>query len=221
MKYKILTKPSYSLLEIEMDSGEEILAETGAMVYMKGVELQTEAKGGIFGGLKRILAGESFFINRLKAVEKDAVVGLAPAYMGDIAHLNLNGKIYAQSGAFLASSPQIQIDAKWGGAKTFFAGEGLILLKLEGFGDIFLSSFGGIIERDVDGTFVVDTGHIVAFEDSLDFSVKRVGGLKTTILSGEGLIAEFRGKGKVWIQSRSISDYIGWLSSLLPRRRGD
>ena len=143
---------------------------------------------------------------------------MAPFYQGDIIHINLNGRIYAQSGAFLASTPNIEIDAKWGGGKTFFAGEGLILLKLEGSGDLFLSSFGGIVEMNVDERFVVDTGHVVAFEDSLDFKVKRVGGIKETILSGEGLVAEFNGTGKLWIQTRSISDYIGWLSSLMPKR---
>jgi len=130
----------------------------------------------------------------------------------------LNGVVYAQSGAFLASTPDVEIDAKWGEARGFFAGEGLILLKIRGSGDLFLSSFGGIVEVDVKDRFVVDTGHIVAFEDSLDFSVKRVGGLKTTLLSGKGLVAEFRGEGRLWIQTRSISDFVGWFSSLMPKK---
>jgi uncharacterized protein (TIGR00266 family) len=145
-------------------------------------------------------------------------LGLAPPYQGDITAIKLSGRIYAQSGAFLASSPTINIDIKWGGAKTFFAGEGLFLLRLEGSGDLFLSAFGGIEMLDVDGKLAVDTGHIVAFEDSLDFRVRPVGGLKATLLSGEGLIAEFSGRGRVWIQTRSISEYIGWISSLLPSR---
>jgi len=217
MRHRILTRPSYSLLEIELNSGEEVIAESGAMVYMKGVELKTEAKGGIFGGIKRMIARESFFINRFVAFENDAVVGLAPAYQGDIVHIDLRGRMYAQSGAFLASSPNVELDTKWGGAKTFFSGEGLILLKIEGEGDLFLSSFGGIIEKDVSGRFVIDTGHVVAFEESLDFKVRRAGGLKTTLFSGEGLVSEFNGVGKVWIQTRSISDYIGWLSSFIPK----
>jgi len=130
------------------------------------------------------------------------------------------GRLYAQSGAFLASSPDLEIDVKWGGAKTFFAGEGLFLLRLEGNGDLFLSSFGGIEEINVDGTLSVDTGHIVAFEETLDFKIRKAGGLKATLLSGEGLVAEFAGKGKIWIQTRSIAEYIGWLVSLLPRQTG-
>ncbi len=218
MEYRIVCRPSYSLLELKLRDGEEVIAEAGAMVYMKNVELKTEVKGGLFGGLKRaLLGGESFFINRFVA-RGEGLLGLAPKYNGDIAHIPVRGRLFAQSGAFLASTPDIEIDTKWGGGRTFFAGEGLFLLKLEGDGDVFLSSFGGVEEIEVDGSLIVDTGHIVAFEDSLDFDVRKVGGLKATLLSGEGLVAEFRGQGKVWIQTRSVGEYIGWLASLLPKR---
>ncbi len=218
MEFEVICKPSYSLLELKMDTGETVQAEPGAMVYMRGVELRTEARGGLFGGLKRIVGGESFFVNRYEAVEDGAILGLAPRYQGDIERVEVNGKLLAQSGAFLAGSDDIEINDRWGGAKTFFAGEGLILLSLEGNGDVFLSSFGGIIEREVEDRFVIDTGHIVAFEDTLDFKIRRVGGLKETFLSGEGLVAEFYGSGKVWIQTRSIGEFVGWLASLLPKR---
>ncbi|MEM2787674.1 MAG: TIGR00266 family protein, partial [Archaeoglobaceae archaeon] len=176
MKHRILSRPSYSLLELELDNNEEVLAESGAMVYMRNVEISPEMKGGLFGGLKRsILGGESFLVNRFISKGK-GLLGLAPSYNGDITYIKLSGKLYAQSGAFLASSPSIDIDIKWGGAKTFFAGEGLFLLKLEGSGDLFLSSFGGIEEINVDGSLSVDTGHIVAFEETLDFKIKKAGG---------------------------------------------
>ncbi len=218
MEYRIMCRPSYSLLELRLRDGEDVLAEAGAMVYMKNVELKTEVRGGIFGGLKRaLLGGESFFINRYIA-RGEGLLGLAPKYNGDIVHIPVRGKLFAQSGAFLASTPNIEIDTKWGGGRTFFAGEGLFLLKLEGEGDVFLASFGGVEELKVDGRLIVDTGHIVAFEEGLDFDVRGVGGLKTTLLSGEGLVAEFRGQGKVWIQTRSIGEYIGWLASLMPKR---
>ncbi|MBO8182739.1 MAG: TIGR00266 family protein [Archaeoglobus sp.] len=218
MKHRILSRPSYSLLELELESGEEVQAETGAMVYMRNVELKTEMKGGLFGGLKRsLLGGESFFINRFVSKGK-GLLGLAPRYQGDIVHIPMDGRMYAQSGAFLASSPEIEVDTKWGGTKTFFAGEGLFLLKLDGSGDLWLSSFGGIEEVEVEDYLKVDTGHIVAFGEGLDFKISRAGGLKATLLSGEGLVAEFRGSGKVWIQTRSVGEYVGWLASLLPKR---
>ncbi|WP_202320249.1 TIGR00266 family protein [Archaeoglobus neptunius] len=218
MEYRIVGRPSYSLVELKLKNGEEVVAETGAMVYMKNVELKTEMKGGLLGGLKRsLLGGESLFLNRFVS-KGDGLIGLAPPYQGDIVHLSLNGRIFAQSGAFLASSPDVSIDTKWGGAKTFFSGEGIFLLKLEGSGDLFLSSFGSIEEIEVDGTLRVDTGHIVAFEDSLSFRVTKAGGLKATLLSGEGLVVDFSGSGRVWIQTRSVADYVGWLSSLLPTK---
>ncbi len=218
MRYEILAKPSYSLLKLYLDRDEEVMAETGAMVFMDGVRLKTEMKGGIFGGLKRAIGGESFFVNRFVAERNNAIIGLAPSYQGDVTQIDVKGMLYAQSGAFLAGSPHLDVSTKWGGAKTFFAGEGLILLKIEGSGDVFLSSFGGIEELEVNGELVIDTGHIVAFEEGLDFTISRAGGLKATLLSGEGLVARFRGKGKVWIQTRSVSDYIGWLASLIPSK---
>jgi len=218
MEYRILCRPSYSLLELRLRDGEEVLAEAGAMVYMRNVELKTEVRGGILGGLKRaLLGGETFFVNRYVA-RGEGLLGLAPKYNGDIVHIPLNGRLFAQSGAFLASTPEIEVDTKWGGGRTFFAGEGLFLLKLEGNGDVFLSSFGGVEEVEVNGSLVVDTGHIVAFEEGLDFDVRSVGGLKATLFSGEGLVAEFRGNGRVWIQTRSIAEYVGWLASLMPKR---
>ena len=219
MQSEIICKPSYSLLELRMSEGEAVQAEPGAMVYMKGVELKTEARGGLLGGLKRMIGGESFFVNRYQAVEDNAILGLAPKYQGDIVRVEVRGRLLAQSGAFLAGADSININDSWGGAKTFFAGEGLILLSLEGDGDVFLSSFGGIVEKEVEDGFVVDTGHIVAFEESLDFEVRRVGGLKETFLSGEGLVAEFAGEGKLWLQTRSIGEFVGWLASLMPRER--
>ncbi len=218
MRYEILARPSYSLLKLYLDRDEEVVAETGAMVFMDGVRLKTEMKGGIFGGLKRAIGGESFFVNRFAAEKNNAILGLAPPYQGDITRIQVDGRLYAQGGAFLAGSPDLDISTKWGGAKTFFAGEGVVLLKIEGSGEVFLSSFGGIEELDVEGELVIDTGHIVAFEDGLDFSISRAGGLKATLLSGEGLVAKFSGSGKVWIQTRSISDYVGWLASLIPTR---
>ncbi len=166
------------------------------MVYMKDVELKTEMKGGLLGGLKKsLLGGESFFVNRFVS-RGNGVLGLAPTYQGDIIHIPLNGKIFAQSGAFLASSDGIEVDTKWGGGRTFFSGEGLFLLKIEGKGDLFLSSFGSIEELEVDGHLRVDTGHIVAFEPTLDFRVSKVGGLRPQFSAEKGWLWISPEKGK-------------------------
>ena len=221
MRYEILHRPSFSLLRVELEDGEAVQAETGAMVYMSpNIKIETKMKGGLLGALKRsVLGGESFFINTFRAERGNGEIGLAPSYPGDIEAFELSGTLYAQSGAFLASSEDVRIDTKWGGAKTFFGREGLFLLKLTGEGYVFLSSFGAIQRKELrDEKFIVDTGHIVAFSEGLDFKVRKVGGLKSTFLSGEGLVAEFRGTGTLYIQTRSVDGFVGWLVPFLPKK---
>ncbi|AAL80276.1 TIGR00266 family protein [Pyrococcus furiosus DSM 3638] len=219
MKYKIEHRPSFSLLEVELDAGESIQAEAGAMVYMDPtVEIVTKAKGGLLGALKRsILGGESFFVNIFKGPGK---VGLAPGYPGDIIGLEVNGKLYAQSGAFIAASEDIDIDVKLGGIKTVIGREGLFLLELRGRGIAFLSSYGGIQKISLRGeSLIVDTSHLVAFTEGIDFTIKTIGGLKSTLFGGEGFVFEFRGTGDVYIQTRSLDGFLSWLLPHLPSSR--
>jgi uncharacterized protein (TIGR00266 family) len=223
MQHEILYRPSYSLLKVDLAGGESICAEAGAMVSMSGgVEIQTAARGGIFGALKRsVLGGESFFVNTFNAAEAGEVT-FAPSLPGDVWAVELNGQtVYAQSGAYMASSPGIQVDTKWGGAKTFFSKEGFFLLKISGTGTVFLSSYGAIHEIDLDAgqRYTVDTGHMVAFDEGVGYSVRRVGGIKSTLFSGEGLVCELTGPGKIMIQSRSADAFLSWLIPQLPKRR--
>ncbi|KPL23967.1 MAG: hypothetical protein AMJ75_04795 [Phycisphaerae bacterium SM1_79] len=223
MEHEVLYRPSYSLLKIRLGPGETISAEAGAMVSMSsGIEMQTSAKGGLFGALKRsMLGGESFFVNTFKAVESGEVT-FAPSLPGDIHALELKGgTVYAQSGAYIASSPEIQVDTKWGGAKTFFSKEGLFLLKISGTGNVFLSSYGAIHEINLQPgqKYTVDTGHMVSFDEGVGYGVKRVGGLKSTLFSGEGLVCELTGPGKIMIQSRSADAFLAWLIPHIPKQR--
>jgi uncharacterized protein (TIGR00266 family) len=222
MEHEILYRPSYSLLKIKLKQGESVSAESGAMVSMSScIEIKTAAKGGIFSALKRsMLGGESFFINTFTANDSGEVT-FAPTLPGDINALELTGRsLYAQSGAFIASSPQIQVDTKWGGAKTFFSREGLFLLKMTGTGNVFLSSYGAIHEIDltVGQKYIVDTGHMVAFDEAVEYNVKRVGGLKSTLFSGEGLVCQLTGPGKIYIQTRSADAFLSWLIPQIPKR---
>jgi uncharacterized protein (TIGR00266 family) len=222
MEHEVLYRPSYSLLKIKMERGEAVSAEAGAMVSMSsGIEMKTAAKGGVFGALKRsMLGGESFFINTFSAVEAGEVT-FAPSLPGDISALELKGQtVYAQSGAYIASSPSVEVDTKWGGAKTFFSREGLFLLKMSGMGDVFLSSYGAIHEIDLEAgqKYTVDTGHMVSFDEGVGYSVKRVGGLKSTLFSGEGLVCELTGPGKIMIQSRSADAFLSWLIPKIPKK---
>jgi len=222
MQHEILYQPSYSLLKTKLQQGEAISAESGAMVSMSGgVQIETKARGGVFGALKRsVLGGESFFVNTFKA-SADEEITFASSLPGDIAAIGLKGNtIFAQSGAYIASTPEIQIDTSWGGAKTFFSKEGFFLLKLSGTGDLFLSSYGAIHQIDlaVGQKYMVDTGHMVAFEESVQYNVTRVGGLKSTLFSGEGLVVELTGPGKIYIQTRSPDAFLSWLIPQLPSK---
>ena len=222
MEHDVLYRPSYSLLKIKLRQGEAVSAEAGAMVSMSSsIEIKTAAKGGIFGALKRsVLGGESFFVNTFMAADSGEVT-FAPTLPGDIHALELTGQsFYAQSGAYIASSPDIQVDTKWGGAKTFFSREGLFLLKMTGTGSVFLSSYGAIHEIDLEAgqKYIVDTGHMVAFAEGVGYSVKRVGGLKSTLFSGEGLVCELTGPGKIFLQTRSADAFLAWLIPQVPKK---
>ena len=223
MEFEILYRPSYAMAKIALRGGESIVAESGAMVAMSdNVEIKTEARGGLFGGLKRsMLGGESFFQNTFVAENGPGEVMFAPALPGDIAHLRLNGEtVFVQSGSYMASSPDIEIDTKWSGAKGFFSKEGLFLLRASGMGDLFLSSYGGIHEITLNPgqSYTIDTGHMVAFDSTIDYNVRRVGGLKSTLFSGEGLVASYSGTGRLFMQTRSEDAYLSWLIPQLPKR---
>ena len=217
--------PSFAMATVKLNQGEGLQAEAGAMNGMSGgVAIETKAQGGLLGGLKRsVLGGESFFINTFSASEGPGEVTVAPALPGDIIHLPVDGSkaIMVQSGSWLASEASVAVDTKWGGSKTFFSGEGLFLLRCSGAGDMLVASYGAIYEMDLPAgeSYKVDTGHIVAFEEGVGYEVNKVGSWKSTILSGEGLVATFTGPGKLWQQSRSPADLIGWLTTKLPFSR--
>jgi uncharacterized protein (TIGR00266 family) len=223
MEYSIDHRPSDSLLTVSLDQGERIRAESGTMVsHDAGITMETNATGGFLKSLRRsVMGGESFFQNTFTA-DRPGDVSFAPPLAGDIEHHALDGTLYVQSGSYIAATPDIDVDTEFGGAKTFFGSEGLFLLRCTGTGPLFMSSYGAIrpVEVDAGEPFTVDTGHIVAFEETVDFSVRRVGGLKSTLASGEGLVAEFSGEGTVWLQTRSTDAFLSWLLPKLPQSNG-
>ncbi len=222
--FQILYRPSYSLAEVHLKPEQSITVEGGAMVYMStNLELVTKAKGGIIGSLKRsMLGGESFFMNTYTSQGGPGTIGLAPPLSGDVIYRELNAEtFFITSGCYMASDPEVVIDTKFGGGKTFFAREGLFLLKLEGTGYTFMSSYGALHEIELKSgeQFIIDTGHIVAFDQDISWDVRRIGGLKSTLFSGEGLVAEFSGPGKIYAQTRSEDAFLSWLLPKIPRER--
>ncbi|WP_323674661.1 TIGR00266 family protein [Halorubellus sp. PRR65] len=220
MEYEIRNRPSFAAVEVDLNQGETIMAEAGAMVsHEDGISIRTDrGGGGLMKNLKRsVLGGESFFRNTFTA-DSPGSVTLAPPLPGDVVQYDLDGTLFVQSGSYLAATPEIDVDTKFGGGRSFFGGEGLFLLELAGTGPVFMSSYGAVEERELAAgeRFVVDTGHIVAFEGEVNWDVTKVGGLKSTLFSGEGLVAEFRGPGRVWLQTRSQDAFLSWLIPNLP-----
>ncbi|MBN1202128.1 MAG: TIGR00266 family protein [Anaerolineae bacterium] len=223
MQAEILYRPSYSMAVVDLAPYEEIRVESGAMVSMtEGMQLQTRAEGGLLRSLSRsILGGESFFLNVFQAPDWGGQINLAPALPGDMMILDMeHDSLLVQGGSYVASSIDVEIDTKWGGAQTFFASEGLIMLRARGSGLLLLSSYGAIhpIDLEADQRYTVDTGHLVSFTEGMGFRVRSVGGVRSTLFSGEGLVVDLTGPGRVYMQTRSEDAFLSWLVPHMPQR---
>lgn len=231
MQHKIEHGPAFSWLRVTLERGESIRAEAGAMVMRSTqVEMETHLNAGYKPGifqlmwaflvalLRKLFGGETMFLNDFSTQAAQAEVVLAPALAGDILHKRMNAgqKLFVQAGGYLASSGSLNAQLRFGGLRTLFGGEGLVLLECTGEGDLFVNSYGGITPVEVRGSLTVDTGHIVAFDGTLDFKVGSVGGLKSLFLSGEGLVCRFFGQGTVYVQSRNLESLASWISPMLP-----
>ena len=216
--FQIDCRPDFAFLTVRIPSGQMLKVEASAMATMDThVEMQTKFKGG----LGRFLTGESLFINEFTAQGGAGEIKIAPGSPGDLEHLHLRGEtVYLQNSAYVASTPGVEVEAKWQGmVKGFFSGESLFLIRCSGHGDLWFNTYGAIIEVDVNGGYVVDTGHIVAFTEGLDYQVSRVGGYKSLFFSGEGLVCRFSGQGRVWIQSRQVPAFARWLYPFRPQKK--
>lgn len=224
MQIDIGYRPSHALARVSLGPGESVLAESGAMIGMStNVTMQTQS-GGMMAGLKRMFGGESFFRNTFTAQGGMGEVLFGTTLCGDMVAMPMtpNG-FFVQSGSFVASSPNVQIETKFGGMRSFFAGEGVFLLKAttQVPGEqLLVGAFGGIQELVCDGHLIVDTGHLVAWDANLQYNVtKATDGWITSFLSGEGLVCRFQGQGRIWIQTRNPGEYGRSMGALLPPRR--
>ena len=209
-QFEITHRPDFTFLNVDLNPEQTIKVEASSMATMStNVEMKTKLRGG----LGRFLTGESLFINEFTSRHTPGSISIAPGSPGDLEHVHLlNETIFLQNAAYLASSPEIALETKWQGfIKGFFSGESLFLIRASGTGDLWFNTFGAMIEIDVQGSYVVDTGHIVAFTDGLDYQIRMLGGYKSLFFSGEGLVCQFSGQGKVWIQTRKIGGFASWI----------
>jgi uncharacterized protein (TIGR00266 family) len=168
MPYEIKSSPDFAMIDYSLADGESVVAESGAMVSMSSnVQMKTEARGGILAAAKRkLLGGESIFQNTFTATGGPGRVMLAPGAPGDVVPFELQQgqSLFIQSAAYLAATPDVNLDTKWGGAKGFFSGVGMFLLKATGPGTVFVCAYGAIFPKQCEGEYIVDTDHIVAFQ---------------------------------------------------------
>ncbi len=222
MEYKIENKPVFTTLKVLLNQGETVRAEGGAMVSMSPtLELKAKKQGKGLGGMfKAAMGGEGMFVSEYTATGGAGELILAPPTIGDILSFDISGQtIYAQSGAYLASSGELELSTK-GSFKSMFSGEGLFLQKISGNGKVFLSSYGAIFEKTISAgeTYIVDAGHMVAFEENVTYTIKKAAkGFFSTIASGEGLVCHFTGQGKLWVQNRNLKGFAATVAKLMPR----
>ena len=219
MKTEILGKPAFAYVNVDLEPGESIIAESDAMSSMSSkLDMKASFNGGFFSGLaKKFLGGESLFVNTFtNNTGETERVSLVQATPGDIVEIELDGGSYClQPGAYIASTPGLKLGVKWAGIASFLGREGLFKLQVSGTGKLWYGAYGGLIEREIDGEFIIDTSHLVAYEPQLKLKTQLAGGIFSSFFGGEGLVTRVEGKGRVIIQTRSMSGLASWTNGYL------
>lgn len=226
MQFESTLGPAYSLCVCHLQPGESVMAESGAMVTQDAhIQMQTSATqgqgiGGFLKGIgRKMFLGESFFRNTFTATQAPGEVTFAPKLPGDIVIYNLaGGELIVQQTSYLASATSVEIETKWGGFKSFFGEGRMFWIRAHGQGPVALDAFGGIKAVDINGSYIIDTGHIVAFEPTLTFQIKRVGSWFSTFFSAEGLVCRFQGQGRLFMQTRNPQEFGSLVGPKLPPR---
>ena len=221
MTYKILKNP-VGIVEFTLKTGEKIIAEAGALVYIRG-EISTKTrmrKKGFFKSLKvAFLGGESFFVNEFTAEEDNSKLALTGNMVGDIESIPIKEQFIIQSGAFISSTEGLTLDTQWQGFVKGLFGTNLFMLKTIGEGTVFVNGYGGIIRKTLKNgeKMLVDNYQLVAFSSKISYRITKHGSLKSTLLGGEALLIELIGPGEVYIQTKSIMEFARALTPYLPK----
>lgn len=216
MEINLTGKPAFTYVNVDLQPGETIIAEADAMASMAaGINVVAKTNGGIIGGLvKKYVGGESFFVNHFtNNSSADQRLVLTQPTPGDMKVLELNDQSYClEGGAYVASTPGIKLGVKWAGIFSLIGGEGLFKLQVSGTGKVIFGSYGALIEKEIDGEYIVDSSHLVGYEPHMKLKTQLSGGIFSSFFGGEGLVTRVEGKGKIIIQSRSVSGLTSWLN---------
>ena len=226
MEITVRHAPSFAVGRCAMSGGEVLRVESGAMMATSaGVAIEASMQGGLMKSLKRgVLGGESFFITTYTAPPGGGWVDVAAHLPGDMTTVEVHDQpVFIQRGSFIASEEGVEIDTKWGGLKSLVGGEGGFMLRATGTGTVALSCYGALdrVRLAAGETMVVDSGHMVAFDEGVTFGLRRAveGRSVQSMKSGEGFVFDFEGPGEVMIQSRNPDALVGWLTTVLPFSR--
>lgn len=225
LQYEFLYSGAFTMLKIQLQPGQKIKAESGAMVAMSPtIDVEGKLEGGLLGGLGRLLSGEKFFFQTLHAQRGSGEVLLSPTALGDLTALELDGttSYVVQKDGFFASSNGVEVSTTMQNlAKGLFSGEGFFVLKIAGKGTLFVSSYGNIhpVTLAPGEEIVIDNSHLVAWPENIQYTIdKASAGWFSTITSGEGLVCRFRGPGTVYIQTRNPQGFADWIRSMIPTK---
>ena len=227
MDVAIRHSPSFAAARITLDPGEEVRAESGAMMATSaGVGITSSTQGGMVKGLKRsLLGGESLFVTTFSAPTTGGWVDVAHHLPGDVITTSVtpDRPLSITRGCWLASASSVELDAKWGGFKNLFGGEGGFLVRAAGSGTVLLACYGAIdtIQLGAGESLTIDTGHVVAFDPSVTSQLRKVAtGVIQTLKSGEGFVFDFTGPGWIMTQSRNPSALQAWIKAIMPGETG-
>ena len=226
MDYKIIGQ-TVPVVEMTLNAGESVYTQSGGMAYQtEGIEMSTNARGGVMKSLGRMFAGESIFMANYTSNKDGAKVAFASTVPGSVIPIDLSqnpGGYILQKGAFLCAEQNVDTSIAFTKkiSAGLFGGEGFILQKATGNGKVFLEVDGDAIEKELAAGEVlkVDTGNVVAFEPSISYEIERIKGLGNIFLGGEGLfLTKLVGPGKVILQSQNIKDFAGRIIPYIPTR---
>ncbi len=215
MRSEIVGNPDYGELIFHLAPGETVRAVSGAMNWMStDVGVKARLMGGFVRSFARkFLGGASLFISEFRGPSNGGQLSLAPTLPGAIQSVKLDGgTFWLTAGSFLSATSGIDLRTKFYGFRALFSGKGAFLIQASGRGEVWFNAYGALIERELDGELIVDTGHVCAFDPSLDYKIGGMGGLKQTLFSGEGLVMKFSGRGRIYLQTRNLGGTVGWLS---------
>jgi uncharacterized protein (TIGR00266 family) len=220
MKTQIDGAPAFAHLQVTLAPGEAIIAESDAMASMSAdLGMRTQLNGGLFGAIaRRLFGGESIFINRFQnETSSPKRLTLVQPTPGDMRckELAAGETYFLQPGAFLACDQSVRLGLKWAGLVSFIAREGLFKIAVTGPGKVWYGAYGALVEREIDGELIVDTSHLVAYETGITLRLQLAGGLISSVMGGEGLVTRVSGRGRIVIQTRSLSGFTGWLNPKL------